>query len=107
VVRSYERGIAPVYNLEVEGEHEYFAEGILVHNCVWALTELAAGTDGWAGYVKQAATELSKAGLVAPIPEARILVDGSNRDVCECGSVVWSTMDGKQVCFKCQKPRPQ
>ena len=74
---------------------------------VWALTELAAGTDGWAGYVKQAATELSKAGLVAPIPEARILVDGSNRDVCECGSVVWSTMDGKQVCFKCQKPRPQ
>jgi hypothetical protein len=23
----------PVYNLEVEGENEYFAEGLLVHNC--------------------------------------------------------------------------
>jgi hypothetical protein len=25
---------AEVYNLEVEGEHEYFANGILVHNCI-------------------------------------------------------------------------
>lgn len=24
-----------VYNIEVEGEHEYFANGILVHNCSW------------------------------------------------------------------------
>ena len=29
-----------VYNLEVEDMHEYFANGILVHNCVWAFTEL-------------------------------------------------------------------
>ncbi len=33
-------GKVPVYNLEVEGQPEYFANGILVHNCVWALTEL-------------------------------------------------------------------
>lgn len=26
-------GIAPVYNITVEGEHEYFANGILVSNC--------------------------------------------------------------------------
>lgn len=26
---------APVYNLEVEGDPEYFANGILVHNCKW------------------------------------------------------------------------
>jgi intein/homing endonuclease len=35
-----ERGTATVYNLEVEDCHEYFANGVLVHNCVWALTEL-------------------------------------------------------------------
>jgi hypothetical protein len=28
---------APVYNLEVEGAHEFFANGILVHNCLDAL----------------------------------------------------------------------
>lgn len=34
-VRSVERlhGRAPVYNLEVDGTPEYFANGILVHNC--------------------------------------------------------------------------
>ena len=74
---------------------------------VWAITELAQGTDGWAGYVKSAAVELSAAGHVAAIPEARILIDGSNRDICECGSVVWCNNGGKQVCWKCQKPRPE
>jgi len=32
-----------VYNLTVADAHEYFANGVLVHNCdalVWALTEL-------------------------------------------------------------------
>lgn len=33
-------GEAPVYNLEVEDCPEYFANGILVHNCVWSLTDL-------------------------------------------------------------------
>jgi hypothetical protein len=27
----------PVYNLEVEGLHEYYANGILVHNCFDAI----------------------------------------------------------------------
>lgn len=31
---------AAVYNLQVEGTPEYYANGVLVHNCVWALTEL-------------------------------------------------------------------
>lgn len=26
-------GVAAVYNLTVDGEHEYFAGGLLVHNC--------------------------------------------------------------------------
>lgn len=30
---------ADVYNIEVEGEHEYFANGILNHNCSWRRPE--------------------------------------------------------------------
>jgi hypothetical protein len=36
-------GSAPVYNLTVANQPEYFANGVLVHNCdalVWALTDL-------------------------------------------------------------------
>lgn len=40
MARSYESYAQPVYNLEVEGEHEFFANGVLVHNCVWAITDL-------------------------------------------------------------------
>jgi phage terminase large subunit-like protein len=42
VVSTWEHvGPAIVYNLEVEDTHEYFANGVLVHNCLWA-DELAA-----------------------------------------------------------------
>src|SRR5262249_15960928 len=34
---SGEGSKAAVYNLEVEGAHEYFAQGILVHNCRYIL----------------------------------------------------------------------
>lgn len=40
VVGVYAAGEAPVFNLEVEGEHEFFANGVLVHNCIWAITDL-------------------------------------------------------------------
>lgn len=40
VVQRYESGVAPVYNLTVAETPEYFANGVLVHNCVWAITEL-------------------------------------------------------------------
>jgi phage terminase large subunit-like protein len=36
----------PVYNLEVEGQPEFFANGLLVHNCVWALSELMLNPSG-------------------------------------------------------------
>jgi phage terminase large subunit-like protein len=32
--------VEPVYNLQVDEEPEFFANGVLVHNCVWALTDL-------------------------------------------------------------------
>jgi phage terminase large subunit-like protein len=34
-------GWRPVYNLEVEGQPEYFANGVLVHNCAWTYGEEA------------------------------------------------------------------
>jgi hypothetical protein len=43
VLGKSEGKIEPVYNLEVEGCPEYFANGVLVHNCVWALTDLMLG----------------------------------------------------------------
>jgi hypothetical protein len=70
---------------------------------VWAVTELASGTDGWAGYVKAQVEEDRQKGIVAGPPAPRTLVDGSNRDACECGSTFW--IDGK--CLKCCRPRPQ
>ena len=65
---------------------------------VWAMTELAEGSSGWAGFVKDEGQKSPEA------PKApRVNVAGGNRDRCECGSVVW---DGDK-CFKCGKPRPE
>lgn len=33
--------IVPVYDLMVEGEHEFFANGVLVHNCIDAVSMIA------------------------------------------------------------------
>ena len=40
VARLGEKRRQAVYNLHVRGPNEFFANGVLVHNCVWALTEL-------------------------------------------------------------------
>lgn len=40
VVRLSAAGRGPVFNLEVADQPEYFANGVLVHNCVIAATEL-------------------------------------------------------------------
>jgi phage terminase large subunit-like protein len=69
---------------------------------VWAMTELAEGTSGWAGFVR-AEGQASPAAPAAP----RVNVAGGNRDKCECGSVIWCDNAGKQVCFKCGKERPE
>jgi hypothetical protein len=106
VVRSFASGSAPVYNLEVEGEHEYFANGILVHNCVWGITELASGTDGWIGYARSEVKAMEDKGLVRRAEE-RINVAGENRDKCECGCTFWITIAGNEQCLKCQAPRPK
>jgi hypothetical protein len=36
----------PVYNLEVEDTHEFFANGVLVHNCLDALRYAIVGPEG-------------------------------------------------------------
>jgi hypothetical protein len=41
----------PVYNIKVKGEPEFFANGVLVHNCdamIWGCTELLSAPDGGA-----------------------------------------------------------
>lgn len=73
---------------------------------VWALTELASGTDGWAGFVRSEAKENAAKGIGAPVSVSRVLVDGRNKDRCDCGSVVWNNIGNKQQCFKCGKDRP-
>lgn len=42
----------PVYDLMIEDEHEFFADGVLVHNCVWAITELmlSSSAEAWISY---------------------------------------------------------
>lgn len=40
VARVTESGKQDVYNLQVNEQPEFYANGILVHNCIWALTEL-------------------------------------------------------------------
>ena len=44
VVRSYASGASDVFDLMIEGEHEFTANGVIVHNCVWAVTELMGGS---------------------------------------------------------------
>lgn len=45
VAHSYESGEAPVYNLTVQDTPEYFANGVLVHNCVWGITDVMLSQD--------------------------------------------------------------
>lgn len=37
VVSVTDAGTSQVYDLTVEGEHEFFANGLLVHNCTYGL----------------------------------------------------------------------
>jgi phage terminase large subunit-like protein len=76
---------------------------------VWAVTELASGTDGWAGFVKGEGHAAQAEGLVPASPGApagRVDVAGNNHDVCVCGSTFWVAIAGKEYCLKCQTPRP-
>lgn len=70
---------------------------------VWALTELANGTDSFAEFVKGEAKAMSAAGVVQPSAAAKVNVDGTTHERCECGSVVWNGNN----CFKCGKARPE
>jgi len=50
VVRSYAGKKSDVYDLMVAGQHEFLAEGVIVHNCVWAIHWLRdMFTGGWTG----------------------------------------------------------
>jgi hypothetical protein len=48
-----------VYDLTVADAHEFVAAGVIVHNCVWALTELTDNfsADAWIAWAKRKAEE--------------------------------------------------
>ncbi len=69
-----------VYNLEVEDEHEYFANGVLVHNCdasSGAQLELSGRTGAW-----KFAEAVNIAGGYSPL----VVVGGSNPGYTPIGS---------------------
>lgn len=43
VVQVTKRNEQPVYNIHVDGPHEFFANSVLVHNCIWLWAELFPG----------------------------------------------------------------
>jgi hypothetical protein len=45
VLGRYAAGRSPVYNLTVQDQPEFFANGVLVHNCLDALRYLLMGRD--------------------------------------------------------------
>jgi hypothetical protein len=80
VVHNYESGIADVYNLHVDEENEYFANGILVHNCIWAATELLLGASaqGWVQFYGKIATAASLS-TMERVERKRAEVEAANR----------------------------
>ena len=67
----------------------------------------AEAGDGFSQFMKSEVQELVSAGVVTGVPGISAQSNVPNKDRCECGSVVWAKIAGKEHCFKCQKPRPQ
>ena len=71
---SFDAGISTVYNLQVAGTPEFFANGILVHNCdamVWAFSELfpEQAAHGLLGLWERQAKEMKDTAPLRPTPE--------------------------------------
>ena len=82
---------------------------------VWALTELAGGSDNYLEYMRREVKQMAQAGEIeAPEAKPEILVrSGSHRDRCECGSTAFVEVMGRDECalsaVKCAceaKPSP-
>ena len=60
-----------VYDLMVADAHEFTAAGIIVHNCVWAVTELTGnfGADAWLKWAKRKAEQAAADRGEGPAPE--------------------------------------
>lgn len=54
-------GERPVYNLTVTGQPEYFAAGVLVHNCDAARYAIASTQTLWRPYIPRTAPILQAA----------------------------------------------
>jgi phage terminase large subunit-like protein len=72
---------------------------------VWAMTELSGSNDAYLEYVKSEVRTMEAAGDLPVTVASRTLVDGSNMDRCECGSVVFVVNGAEETCYKCGKAR--
>ncbi len=74
---------------------------------VWAITELASGSDNYLDYMKREVRSMAKEGIIEAndVVNPAILHDGSNRNVCACGSFAFIETNGIDSCYKCGKIR--
>jgi hypothetical protein len=110
VLRLSDAGTCDVYNLEVEDAHEYFANGILVHNCVWAGIELSGA--GALGLIELFTSGKAAEMVAMPIGKtmgaaslAAVATNDQTPKCEECGWKVLTTIAGgtqTQPCVRCQ-----
>ncbi len=74
---------------------------------VWGITELASGSDNYLDYMKREVRTMADEGIIEAndVINPAILHDGSNRNVCECGSIAFIETITGDKCYKCGKMR--
>ncbi len=74
---------------------------------VWGITELASGSDNYLDYMKREVRSMASEGIIEAndVVNPAILHDGSNRNVCACGSFAFIETNGIDTCYKCGKIR--
>lgn len=89
-------GTVPVYDLTVEGEHEFYANGILVHNSThgngcWSVGTLMARSDDGIFYVEDVVR-----GQWSYQERNRVIVDTAHEDARKYGNEVqiWGEQEG-------------
>jgi hypothetical protein len=64
VARISGAGVGPVWNLQVQGQPEYLANGVLVHNCVQAL---------WIDRIPRDLKDIANAPQLVPVQYADVV----------------------------------
>jgi hypothetical protein len=99
---GYPGMLEPVFNLHVEGCHEFFANGVLVHNCIWACTYLLGIGDGrgiiefyrreveaYAANGEVAQSGLNKIALRVPIGTGTVIGMSGQTYTADFDGIIW------------------